>query len=147
MSFLTNLVPNLDGIQGARMSWSQKGAGFSTSIFCAGLAKPAEVAAQVATQISGASALVARNLYGLISWDNRDVDNPDDVGQEPRRVRLLFSIKLAAAPLPYTKGIWIPAMIATDRDTIQTYGEEIAALYEADANVTSCRFLVPFSAP
>ena len=38
-------------------------------------------------------------------------------------------------------------MIATDRDTIQTYGEEIAALYEADANVTSCRFLVPFSAP
>lgn len=33
MSFLTNLVPNLDGIQGARMSWSQKGAGFSTSIF------------------------------------------------------------------------------------------------------------------
>ena len=145
MSYVTNMVSDLEDIQGARLTWSQEGQGYSTGIFIAGLNEPASVAAQIADVLDGKSAMVARNLYGLYSWNNRNVANPVDVGQEPRRVRLIFQITFNGVPVPYTKGIWVPAMLATSRTEIQQTGMSIADIYAADANVTSCRFLVPYS--
>ena len=144
MTFQTNLVTSLDQVQGARLSWSQANRGYTSSIFVSGLDAPHTVAAKIADALSDSSSFLPRNLYLLCSWLNRGVPSPPDAGQEPKGTRLLFLIKYTGVAIPYTKGIWVPAMLAATRDAITARGEAVAAIYRADPNVESCTFLIPF---
>lgn len=135
------LIQDAEDYKGWKITANNEGGGYGANVPVPFVVNRPAVAVAVGNLIDQHSAMTTRAIWAKVAVDNEGEPKAADPGGEASDRYFKIRLTPAGEDDSFTVTVPFPRLLNTNIDTVNTVGEALAAIYEADSGISKAEYI------